>query len=261
VSGVLTEAKETISNVASQAGDKVTSGLDKQRTRAAEGIGSIAQALRQTSDQLRQQDQQAPTHQYVSTAADQVERFSNYLRQTDVSQMVSGIEQFARRQPALFLGSAFVLGLLGARFLKSSSGPNSGGMPGDGNRSRDDYRYAGNFDYGRDSSGTAGLSNTGFNESPGSMPMQGGMSTPSGTTQGGTSQGFGTSQGGGTSQGVGTSQGGGTSQGVGTLQGGGPSQGRGTSQGGGTTQSGTSPGGMTQPGTSQAGTSRSGSST
>jgi len=224
MSGVLNEAKETISNVASQAGDKVASGLDKQRTRAAEGVGSIAQALRQTSDQLRQQDQQAPTHQYVSSAADQIERFSNYLRQTDVSQMVSGIEQFARRQPALFLGSAFVLGLLGARFLKSSGGPNRGGMPGDGNRSRDDYMYAGNLGYGRNSSATQGLSSTGFNESPGSIARQSGTSPQSGMTQG-----------------------------AGTLQGG-------TSQGG-TSQGGTSPSGIVQTGSSHAGTSRSGSST
>jgi hypothetical protein len=33
---------------------------------------------------------------------------------------VSEAEDFARRQPALFLGGAFALGLLGARFLKSS---------------------------------------------------------------------------------------------------------------------------------------------
>ena len=119
--GVIDQAKETISNVASQAGDKVASRLDTQKDRAAEGLGSVAQALRQTGDQLREQNQAAPVHEYIASAADQVERFSDYLRSTNVSQMVNRVEQFARRQPALFLGGAFVLGLLGARFLKSSS--------------------------------------------------------------------------------------------------------------------------------------------
>jgi hypothetical protein len=35
--------------------------------------------------------------------------------------MVRNVEDFARRQPALFIGGAFMLGLLGARFLKSSA--------------------------------------------------------------------------------------------------------------------------------------------
>src|SRR4051794_32061673 len=55
--GVVDQAKETISNVASNAGEKVASRLDTQRTRTAENLGSVAQALRQTSDQLREKDQ------------------------------------------------------------------------------------------------------------------------------------------------------------------------------------------------------------
>jgi hypothetical protein len=118
--GVIDQAKETISNVASQAGDKVASRLDSQKDQAADGLGSVAQALRQTGDHLREQDQAATVQGYIASAAGQVERFADYLRSTDVSQMVNKAEQFARRQPALFLGGAFVLGLLGARFLKSS---------------------------------------------------------------------------------------------------------------------------------------------
>jgi hypothetical protein len=94
--------------------------LDAQKDRAAEGLGSLVQALRQTSQQLREQNQGAAVDEYLTSATDQVERFSNYVRSANVSQMVNQVEQFARRQPRLFLGGAFVLGLLGARFLKSS---------------------------------------------------------------------------------------------------------------------------------------------
>ena len=83
-------------------------------------MGNVAQTLRQTSDQLREQNKGAAVHEYIASATDQVERFSNYVRSANVSQMVNQVEQFARRQPGLFLGGAFVLGLLRARFLKSS---------------------------------------------------------------------------------------------------------------------------------------------
>jgi hypothetical protein len=113
-------AREAISGAATQAGAKVVSGLNSQKAKAADGLGCVAQALRRSGEQLRTQDPSTPVQHYVSSAADQVERLSGYLRESSVSDMVNGLEQFARRQPALFIGGAFMLGLLGARFLKSS---------------------------------------------------------------------------------------------------------------------------------------------
>ena len=114
-------ARESISGAAKQAGTKVVSGINSQKARAAEGLGNVAQALRQSGETLESKDPQTPLTQYIGSAADQLERLSGYLRENSVSDMVNGVEQFARRQPALFIGSAFMLGLLGARFLKSSS--------------------------------------------------------------------------------------------------------------------------------------------
>jgi hypothetical protein len=116
----LNQAKEKLSDAASEAGDKVVSRLDMQKDRAAESLGSVAQAIRQASDQLRAQDEGAAMHEYVASAANQVERLSGYLRSTNTRDMVNGVERFAREQPALFVGGALMLGLLGARFLKSS---------------------------------------------------------------------------------------------------------------------------------------------
>ena len=119
--GLTEHARSTLSNTASQAGDKVASRLDSERNRAAEGLGGVAQALRRTSEELRSQEQSLGIDSYVASAADQVERFSGYLRTTNTRQMVQRIEQFAREQPAVFLGSALMLGLIGARFLRSSA--------------------------------------------------------------------------------------------------------------------------------------------
>jgi uncharacterized protein YjbJ (UPF0337 family) len=119
VGQVTEQAQQAAGQVVGQARQQVSTRLASQKDRAAEGLTSVAHALRQTGQQLRAQDQQAATG-YIETAASQVERISNYLKQNDLGGLIDDVERFARRQPALFLGGTFVLGLLGARFLKSS---------------------------------------------------------------------------------------------------------------------------------------------
>ena len=134
------QVKDQVADAAKQAGEKVASRLDIQKDRTAEGLGSVAQALRQTSDQLRNDNRGGGMHEYVSSAASQVERFSDYLRSTNTRELVNGVEQFARQQPALFIGGAFMLGLIGARFLKSTSQTRGA----DPRTSRDAYGNGGN---------------------------------------------------------------------------------------------------------------------
>jgi hypothetical protein len=46
---------------------------------------------------------------------------AEYLREADGGRMARDLESLARRQPALVFGGAFALGLIAARFLKSSA--------------------------------------------------------------------------------------------------------------------------------------------
>jgi hypothetical protein len=98
---------------------RASAQLDTQKTRATDGLSVIAGAVRQTTQQLRN-DQHDGLAQYVDRAADQLDRFSNAIRQKDVDQLLRDARQMARRQPALFIGGSFAVGLLAARFLKSS---------------------------------------------------------------------------------------------------------------------------------------------
>ena len=103
--------------------DRVRQGasdqLGTQKDKATDGIGSVAHAVRQTTQQLR--DQRHDTiARYVDEAANQLERVSQRLREKDVSELLDDAQRFARQRPAVFIGSAFALGLLGARFFKSS---------------------------------------------------------------------------------------------------------------------------------------------
>jgi uncharacterized protein YjbJ (UPF0337 family) len=116
---VVDQAQEKVGQAAEQAREQATSRLESQKERAVVGLGSVTQALRQTGQELRGQDQGAVA-QYLDVGAEQIERFTSYLRQHDVEQIVAEAQNFARRQPTLFLGGAFALGLLGARLLKSS---------------------------------------------------------------------------------------------------------------------------------------------
>jgi len=112
---------------ASQLGDKVqeTAGrvaesqLEKQKETATGVLGQVADALRMTGDHLRTSRQEKVAH-YALQASDQVRRLSESIRGAEPRELLRRVEEVARREPALFLGGAFALGLIGARFLKSS---------------------------------------------------------------------------------------------------------------------------------------------
>ncbi len=162
-SQVVDQAQQTTSQVVDQARGVATSRVASQKDRTAESLGSVAQALRQTGQQLREQDQAGVTD-YVESAANQIERISGYLQNRDVGELIDDVEYLARRQPALFLGGAFVLGLIGARFLKSSSRSRgtSGNYP---LATRDTYArtqsYGGGYQGSRNTYGSTGYSATG----------------------------------------------------------------------------------------------------
>jgi hypothetical protein len=127
---VLEQTQQKAGQAIDQARTQVVSQLESQKDRATGSMESVALALRQTGQHLQEQDQAALSG-YAESAAEALERFSGYMSQRDVNQMIGEVESFARRQPMLFLGSTFALGLLAGRFLKSSS-PDHGSMAGQG---------------------------------------------------------------------------------------------------------------------------------
>ena len=124
---LLQHAKQTTSEVVDQVQQQAGSRLDRQKDEAAKDLQQLAGAVRHLGDELGGQQQAGPIAQYAAQygrkAADGIERLTNYLRTNDTKALVSEIESFGRRQPALLLGGAFLLGLAGARFFKSSMSP------------------------------------------------------------------------------------------------------------------------------------------
>lgn len=120
--GSLDQAKATAQQLGSEAEqrvrEQVQSRLEMQKQNAAQSLTGVAQSLRTAGRQL--EGQQAAPSRYVQQAADRVEGLAHYLENRDVGEILDEVEDFARRQPPVFLGAAFALGVLGARFLKSS---------------------------------------------------------------------------------------------------------------------------------------------
>jgi hypothetical protein len=113
------ELKHVAGEVAGEAKKAAESKLDAGKEFAAAQLGSVAAALRQTSYQLRLQE--SGMSEYVDKAASSVDNVSDYLETRTLSQLIGDVESYARREPAVFLGGAFVAGVLGGRFLKSAT--------------------------------------------------------------------------------------------------------------------------------------------
>ena len=149
--GMKEKAQQLAGQAKEQATQKIESGLHRGKARAADALGGVAQSLVQSSQQLRDQNQGAG--QYVEQAAQRLQGLSDYLRNTDVDDIIDRVEMTARRQPALFLGGAFALGVLGARFFKSSRRQQAADLGG--------YGSGYGSSYGRGYVGGSGSSATG----------------------------------------------------------------------------------------------------
>jgi len=122
------QAQTLVDQAKTTAQDRVRTAAQSGKDSAVDALSGVAQSLLVAGQQL--QDQQKGVGRFVEQAAERVDRVAKYLDTAEVEELVERTERWARRNPALFLGSAFALGVLGARFLKTSK-PNvsqPGGM-------------------------------------------------------------------------------------------------------------------------------------
>ncbi|HEY4563511.1 MAG TPA: hypothetical protein VIJ36_11055 [Thermoanaerobaculia bacterium] len=115
------DAKEQAKDVANQARDHVQTLVGQQKDQAADRLRALAGALREAGRKLNEGQQAGDFGQYADRAAQQVERLSTYLRDSELRDFVRDTETFARRRPEVFLGGTLIAGLMLARFLKASS--------------------------------------------------------------------------------------------------------------------------------------------
>jgi hypothetical protein len=124
------------SMVAHHAKSLVDEQVAKRAGRPAADLGKLAKALLLTSEQL-EGNLASP---YVSKAANQLEKFAGFLENASGEDALRGVEDFARKNPLLFLGGAAVLGFGGARFLKSTASRGNDGSGAGQGRTRSGQR-------------------------------------------------------------------------------------------------------------------------
>jgi hypothetical protein len=109
---------EAARDFASHAKERVETEVSERKSLSADYIRSIAQATAQASAAFDAELPQAA--RYIRQASDQLQGVSDTVRERDVREIVTDVQDFARRQPTLFFGGAMLLGFAALRFLKST---------------------------------------------------------------------------------------------------------------------------------------------
>ena len=115
-SNLLTDAKAAIA-------DKASNAVGEKKAVLTGGLTSVADSIRKFSGALNEAEPNPLTEysaKYAESAATKVEDVARYFETADFKTVSRDVESFARRNPAVFVGGAFALGIIAARFLKSS---------------------------------------------------------------------------------------------------------------------------------------------
>lgn len=120
---LLQQAKQTTNEVVNQVQQQASSQLNRQKESAASELSTVVNAVRRFGETLTNEGQGPIARmaaQYGDKAADGLDRVAKYLREQDPKRLLNDVQNFGRRQPALLIGGAFLLGFAGARIIKSS---------------------------------------------------------------------------------------------------------------------------------------------
>lgn len=115
----VSQAQEQAVKIVSQAREQVTANVKSQTARGATIATVLSSTLQDAGSQLREQNE-AGIASYLDQAAGQVEQIGSMLENQEYSQLIGTVQGLAQRQPVLFFAAAVAVGVVGARFLRSS---------------------------------------------------------------------------------------------------------------------------------------------
>ena len=118
-SDLTSQAKDAAGQAISKAKETAVSQVAQQKDRAASSLDEIKSSVQEIAQSFESHGQ-GTLAGYTNQVASQVEKVAGYLKENDVDALAQDVQAYARQNPALFIGGAFVLGLALARFLKSS---------------------------------------------------------------------------------------------------------------------------------------------
>jgi gas vesicle protein len=113
------QLKDKVTNVSQDLKGRTQTVIEDGKSKVTSSLDGIASVLSKTAQELQGTDLKAVAP-YGERLQHLTQDFSDYLKNAKAGDLLRDAEVLARRQPALFLGGAFALGLVAARFLKSS---------------------------------------------------------------------------------------------------------------------------------------------
>lgn len=116
------EARVKAQAKAEEASSRMRSWADSGRAEVATQLGGVARALHSASEQLRSEEQGRAGY-YTDLLGEQADQLAHYLEEHDATDLLGEVEDFARRQPLLFLGGCAAAGFALGRFFKASPRP------------------------------------------------------------------------------------------------------------------------------------------
>ncbi len=123
-STLLGQAKNAAGDVYDTVTDKAASKIEDQKAGLTGQLTGVADTVRRVSGTLHDTEAENPVSEYAAkytdTAARKIESVAQYFDGADLKDIARDLESYARRNPAVFLGSAFAIGIMAARFLKST---------------------------------------------------------------------------------------------------------------------------------------------
>jgi gas vesicle protein len=123
------EATDAARDVASGTADQLQDQAREQQRSGADFIERFAGNIREAA---RPFENEAPfAARGINSAADYVEDAAEKIRNGSFRDLVDGATDFAKRQPAAFLGMSVLAGFAAVRFLKASGGGSSSSQRGD----------------------------------------------------------------------------------------------------------------------------------
>lgn len=120
----VSQAQEQAVKIVSQARKQVTASVKSQTSRGATIATVLGSSLHDAGSQLREQNE-AAVATYLDQAADQVEQVGSMLDNQEYGELIGAVQGFARRQPVLFFAATVAVGVVAARFLRSSASQDS----------------------------------------------------------------------------------------------------------------------------------------
>jgi hypothetical protein len=114
------QAKDQAQQAAGQAKNRLAAQVDTRSTQAGEQLHTTAEDVRSVAVELRGQGKDKPA-ELAEKAAEQVQRFGDYLHRSDSDRILSDVEDFARSKPWVVAAGGLALGFAASRFLKASS--------------------------------------------------------------------------------------------------------------------------------------------